>query len=73
MLIKYIKSIEWITKNEAKMSPNILRDFERFEAEFDAWAAARPVADQNCIESTIKAVRMVLKVFPKAKILQCQE
>ncbi len=73
MLKRYLDSIIWITKNESKMTPNIWNDFHRLEADFDAWVATQTEDIKQCIESTIKAVRLVIKVFPECKILQVQE
>ena len=70
MLEKYLKSIVWMAQNQDKISDMILSDFNRLEVEFDAWVATQKQDDQNCIESTIKAVRTVLKVFTNAKILK---
>lgn len=72
MLNKYLKSIEWISKNESKMTPKIWNDFHEFLSQFDAWVATQDRCSRDAIESTIKAVRMVLAVFPKATILQSQ-
>jgi hypothetical protein len=61
-----------MAKNESKITPKIKADFEAFSGSFWAWAATQDEDDQFCIKSTIEAVGSVLKVFPKARILNFQ-
>ena len=73
MLKRFLEATDWTMKNPEKMTGDVLRRFETLSEQFDAWVARLPAHDQNCVESTIQAVRMVLQVFPKAKILSSQE
>lgn len=73
MLFRYLKAIEWIKKNEDKMTTEIWSDFREFSGKFLDWVATQNKDSKDAIESTVNAVRVFFSVFPKAKILKYQE
>ena len=60
---RYLKAIEWNTKNHSKMTKKDWDDFWVFEREFNAWARKLSVADREVVFTQIRAVSMGLKVF----------